>query len=225
MNRREWEEWSRRSDSEVMRQDFCLEATDRKLRLFAVACCRRVQQLLGDERSRRAVDAAEQFADGLISQVQLEEACRAAEDAERIAQAILGENDDFYFGYHAARAAQLTAEKDIRLWLDDIARSMFDIVSFNPDASEETENQVHRCLLLDLFNPFRPGDLDPRWQTSTVVDLARAIYDQDAFDRMPVLADALMDAGCDIDEIIVHCRQSGDHVRGCWVVDLLLARE
>jgi hypothetical protein len=80
--------------------------------------------------------------------------------------------------------------------------------------------------LRDIFgNPFRPVALDPRWLTSTVLDLGNVIYQERAFDRMPILADALMDAGCDSDEIIIHCRDDGPHVRGCWVVDLLLAKE
>jgi hypothetical protein len=69
-----------------------------------------------------------------------------------------------------------------------------------------------------------PPSPDPRWQTSTVVDLATAIYNERAFDRMPILADALMNAGCDNDEIIAHCRDAGPHLRGCWVVDLLLGK-
>lgn len=67
--------------------------------------------------------------------------------------------------------------------------------------------------------------IDPRWLTSTVIDLARSIYDGRAFDKMPILADALMDAGCNNQEIIEHCRGESEHVRGCWIVDLLLGRE
>jgi len=78
-----------------------------------------------------------------------------------------------------------------------------------------------RCIFGD---PYRPVTIDPRLLTSTVIDLANAIYDERAFDRMPILADALMDAGCASEEIIAHCRQSDEHVRGCWVVDLLLAK-
>jgi hypothetical protein len=70
-----------------------------------------------------------------------------------------------------------------------------------------------------------PITIDPRWQTSTVIDLARIIYDERAFDRMPILADALMDAGCDSEDILNHCRSDGPHVRGCWVVDLILGKE
>jgi hypothetical protein len=81
-------------------------------------------------------------------------------------------------------------------------------------------------LIRDLFaNPFRPVAFDPRWRTSDVVGLARAIYDDRAFDRLPILADALMDAGCDDEQILAHCRSDGPHVRGCWVVDLVLGKE
>ena len=70
--------------------------------------------------------------------------------------------------------------------------------------------------------PLSPLALDPRWRTSDVVGLARAIYNDRAFQRMPILADALMDAGCENEDIIDHCRGDGPHVRGCWVVDLVL---
>jgi len=77
----------------------------------------------------------------------------------------------------------------------------------------------------DIFgNPFRPVTLDSRWQTETVVALAAGIYAERAFDRMPILADALEDAGCDHADILTHCRSDGPHVRGCWVVDLLLGK-
>jgi hypothetical protein len=80
-------------------------------------------------------------------------------------------------------------------------------------------------LFRDIFgNPFRPITLDPIWLTSTVVALASGIYAERAFDRMPILADALQDAGCDNEDILSHCRQPGGHWRGCWVVDLLLGK-
>ena len=69
------------------------------------------------------------------------------------------------------------------------------------------------------------GEIDPRWLTSTVIDLAQVIDEERAFDRIPILADALMDAGCDNEEIIAHCRSESPHIRGCWVVDLLLGKE
>jgi len=80
------------------------------------------------------------------------------------------------------------------------------------------------ALLRCLVNPF-PGTFDPRWLTADTLGLARGIYEDRAFDRMPLLADALMDAGCDEDQILSHCRTGGPHVRGCWVVDLVLDKE
>jgi hypothetical protein len=78
-----------------------------------------------------------------------------------------------------------------------------------------------RCI---FGNPFRPVTLDRNWLTSTVTDLARGIYADRAFDRLPILADALQDAGCDNDDILTHCRGEGPHARGCWVVDLVLGK-
>src|SRR5207249_1467419 len=75
------------------------------------------------------------------------------------------------------------------------------------------ERACHADLLLDLFGPlpFRPVTIDPAWRTSTVLALARGICDEKGFDRMPILADALMDAGCDNDEVLDHCRGPGPH--------------
>lgn len=87
------------------------------------------------------------------------------------------------------------------------------------------EGAAQVCLLRDIFgNPFRPVTLDPRWQSETVVALASGIYAERAFDRMLILADALEDAGCDNADILAHCRGDGPHVRGCWVVDLILGK-
>jgi hypothetical protein len=93
-----------------------------------------------------------------------------------------------------------------------------------PDAKSAIA--VQPLLLRDIFgNPFRKHKFDSRWRTSDVLGLARAIYDERAYERMPILADALMDAGCENEEIINHCRGDGPHVRGCWVVDLILGKE
>ncbi len=78
-----------------------------------------------------------------------------------------------------------------------------------------------------LGNQYRPVAVSPSWHAwngGTVVKLAQAIYDERAFDRLPILADALEEAGCDIADILGHCRGPGPHVRGCWVVDLLLGK-
>jgi hypothetical protein len=79
-----------------------------------------------------------------------------------------------------------------------------------------------RCI---FGNPFRVVSFDPRWRTEDVLGVARGIYEERAFDRLPLLADALMDAGCDDEQVLGHCRDEGPHARGCWVVDLVLGKE
>ena len=82
------------------------------------------------------------------------------------------------------------------------------------------EMAVLRCV----FHPFRPLTFDPAWRSESSVALASAIYAERAFDRLPILADALEEAGCDHADVLAHCRGPGPHVRGCWVVDLLLGK-
>jgi len=77
----------------------------------------------------------------------------------------------------------------------------------------------------NYFNPFRPLAADPVWLTPTAQSLAAAIYADRAFDRLPILADALEEAGCTNVDVLLHCRQPEEHVRGCWVVDLVLGKE
>jgi hypothetical protein len=85
------------------------------------------------------------------------------------------------------------------------------------------------CVRDIIGNPFRPSPgLPPAvlaWNDGTVRRLAAGIYEERGFDRLPILADALLDAGCDEGELIAHCRSEGPHVRGCWAVDLILGKE
>ena len=88
----------------------------------------------------------------------------------------------------------------------------------------QTAPVVLRCV---VGNPFRPVTIHPDWSTwnnGTVPNLAQTIYDDRRFDLLPILADALEEAGCDSADILAHCRGPGPHVRGCWVVDLLLEK-
>ena len=90
-----------------------------------------------------------------------------------------------------------------------------------------TEHAPQSALLRDIFgNPFRPVAFDAAWRTSTAVALAARMYESREFSAMPILADALQDAGCDNDDVLNHCRDTNTtHVRGCWVVDLVLGKE
>jgi hypothetical protein len=104
--------------------------------------------------------------------------------------------------------------------------SALQVVSIADKVNIRNEQLAQRSTLLDILgNPFRPATIDPAWLTYAVTDLAQVIYGERAFDRMPILADALEEAGCTNEEILAHCRSGGEHVRGCWVVDLLLEKE
>ena len=96
------------------------------------------------------------------------------------------------------------------------------------DTVEATEQTEQVRLLRDIFgNPFRFPSMDPawlRWSDGTVVKIAQSIYDDRNFDRLPILADALEEAGCRDTDILGHCRQPAEHVRGCWVIDVVLAK-
>jgi hypothetical protein len=85
-------------------------------------------------------------------------------------------------------------------------------------------NAIIAAMQCAIGNRSRSVTLDPEWLTSTVTQLARGIYDERDFDRLPILADALQDAGCDNADVLNHCRQPGPHARGCWVVDLVLGK-
>jgi hypothetical protein len=105
---------------------------------------------------------------------------------------------------------------------------------YGPNAEDEAAWNANSILVQNEFcsafrdivgNPFRPVAFDSAWLSSTARGIAEAIYDDRAFDRLPILADALQDAGCENDDILSHCRGDGPHVRGCWVVDLVLGKE
>jgi hypothetical protein len=103
-------------------------------------------------------------------------------------------------------------------------------VSYTADPEYQTgllrEHTAQSQLVREIVgNPFRPVTFSSEWRTDTVLSLARTMYDGRDFSAMPILADALQDAGCEVPDILNHCRSGGVHVRGCWVVDLVLGKE
>ena len=194
------------------------QASERKLRLFACACCRRIWRLLSDDRSRKAVMTAERFADGLATRQQLRAARAYAADAYAFAQ-----GGSYYApAAHAAACAHAAAARAI-----DEVREAARCAATHP-ATTNTEETAQAALLRDVFgNPFRPVTAAPAWlswNSAMVPKLAQAIYDERRFADLPILADALEEAGCDHADVLTHCRSGAEHVRGCWVVDLLLGK-
>lgn len=196
------------------------KASERKLRLFAVASCRRNWASITDERSCEAVEIAERFADGQATQSQLASACENAHAVAFNADGVLVGLDAVWASFGPRMAAWTAVSRKAELlnpgWM---------WAAYPPPSRRPASLERPGFALNDIFgNPFRPVTIDPRWQSSTVIDLATVIYEERSFNLMPILADALMDAGCDSEEIIAHCRSEGPHVRGCWVVDLLLGK-
>ncbi len=211
-------EWLACADPERMFRSGHLELSDRQQYLFAVAICRRISALLVSPDSLHALDLIEAFADGAA----------APADLHLAAGTILENWFEFEdrSGYdaahrHAVQAVIDAATRDDPAWW----ALHFATQAVRQRGTQGTVLPAVARLLRDIFgNPFRPVAVDPAWLTSDVLALARGIYEEKAFDRMPILADALQDAGCDSDEVLNHCRHERRHVRGCWMIDLLLGK-
>jgi hypothetical protein len=195
-------------------------SANRKLWLFACACCRRYWGYL-EQESREIIARCEILADQPSAETETEkkELCFRANAVVTAIGQRPRENDNQNPKSRLRRAAAAVcyaATGDP--WG---AHSYFCEI----DASEAA---VQCNLLRDIFgNPFRPSRIDPDWLTwrdGTAVKLAQAIYDDRRYDLLPILADALHETGCCDDAILDHCRGSGPHVRGCWVVDLVLGK-
>jgi hypothetical protein len=199
-------EWLACGDPRRMLLFLSGKSNSRKMRLFAVACSRRVWHRLTDQRLQVVIETAEQFAEGISTPEQLATARDSIWQATKLWPTAWSSADD-----DAEKAAWFTSQGAAR-----IAGGMQ--VAREPAA----QSSLLRCI---VGNPFRPVSLDPNWRTTTVLALAQGIYDERAFDRLPILADALQDAGCDNKEMLAHCRGEGPHARGCWVVDLVLGKQ
>ncbi|MEX0727913.1 MAG: hypothetical protein WD065_16675 [Planctomycetaceae bacterium] len=213
------EEWN---DCQELRKMLeCLRHTyrisTRKTRLLGVAMCRDIWELLPSEKCRNAVLVNERYADG-----------KATYEEARVASEVPFDDQPPYprdARYERRRRAELATYEAAASY--ELAENVASQAAWAVcGVGMQRQLSVHVDLLRDIFdNPFRPSTVDPSWQTPAVVELANVIYENRAFDRMPRLADALEEAGCADADILGHCRSSSLHVRGCWVVDLLLEKK
>ena len=230
------QEWLECGDPQQMLRFLRGKASERKLRLLAVACCRRIWRLLSHERSRSAVEAAERFADGLLGREGLAAHWVAHDDFPLHSD----EEVPSYAALYAARESAWSAARDCpanaaseEAWAAVPSR-------LRNGHREEVRRAAARGqadLLRDLFGPlpFRPVALNPAWltfQDGAIRKLARAVYEERELPgghldngRLAVLADALEEAGCHDADLLGHLRGPGPHVRGCWVLDLIAGRE
>jgi hypothetical protein len=204
-------EWLTATDPAGMIEFARSKISERRTRLLTVAACR-ISEAITDPCCLNALDAAEQYSDGLIS-------AKALRDAEQMANASRkAKRLDF-----PDSAAKMTASKKLP------APVIFRCLYFH-GRLKKPDLKVQLCSLIRevVGNPFCPCAISIEWlawNDGTVFKIAQAIYEDRAFDRMPILADALEDAGCADADMLRHCREPGEHVRGCWVIDLLLGKE
>jgi hypothetical protein len=205
---------------------------ERKLLFFTLDCCRLAWPILVDERSRHAVEIAEQHLVGLAGEDELSLAKQAVKAACDEAYALEENRPEGTFSpeqYAESLGTAIAVRALLRGYTQNVVAKVRDALFFGRvlHSKAESDSLLARMAhsLRDIFgNPFRPVTVDPAWLTSDVLLLARGMYEDRAFDRMPILADALQDAGCDSDDVLNHCRGPGPHVRGCWVVDLVLGK-
>lgn len=227
--------------------------SQRKLRLLVCACGRRVEHLMDDE-SFKVVQEAENIDDSQSNSrsqetahgvfflfdygPQLLRAVRARSQdvstgydfwnvngslgsALYLAANYVAENDGEFL--QAAAKALVTAPNHNPRWAIGIARTRYEEITHQAILSERAaQAETLRCI---FGNPFRSSAFDPSCLTAKAVRLAQTIDQERAFDSLSILADLLDDAGYTNQEILSHCRQEGEHVRGCWVVDLILGKK
>ncbi len=170
------------------------------------------------EESRTSVQAAEEAAQVVLSGrlATFTRAClarwlhRADQEADRAVPRAKA----------ALRASQATH------WVEVQEETLQERLMRLEERTARMERRGECALIRDLFgNPFHPATIESDWldwNDGCVVKMARAIYDEREFQEMTILADALDEAGCTTPDILNHCRQPGEHARGCWVLDLLL---
>ena len=233
-------EWKACTDPGPMLEFLRGKASDRKLLLFACGCCHRLWHLLLDERSRLAVKVTERFADGTATSQDQEQAFQANWDFN---EGMEGDSGLAAIAAHSAACSRLktppqfeihpleNANSASRWAAHAVASPKADRISVDdefhdlvPWVSERTaQAALLRCIIGPL--PFRPVLLPSALLSSNLIALTQGIYADRRFEAIPVLADALEEAGCYDAEIMNHCRELRPHSRGCWVVDLLLAKE
>ncbi len=224
-------EWLAATDPSPMLGFLNGTASDRKLRLLTVAASQHIRHLL-PKRASVAAGVLELYADGLISTAKYREAWSDADIESRMCAQ--DPPDATTYAVESVLISDPPTTTSVEYALST-ATFAFGCAAAENVAEQDYDSVVesgrlraaneHCCFIRCVFgNPFRSVAVQSSWLTSTVLELARQMYESRDFSPMPILADALQDAGCDSDDILNHCRGAGPHVRGCWVVDLILGK-
>lgn len=225
-------EWLSGTNPYTMLDYLAGQVSERKLRLFACACVRSKWHLIPYARQRGTVELAERLAEGTAAAVDLEDARQRAEQWSVEAPEFEGATYQAA-GQTIAEVASEAARNACTLILQQgIAEALIELIPGENMAkilaqTREAEGRALCRLALEVFgNPFRPVVIEPAWLASSdgaPLAMARWIDDEQRFDELPYLADALTDAGCG-DEVLLRHLREGWHVRGCWALDAILRR-
>lgn len=188
--------------------------TNRKTRLFGCGCFRLIWNRIHLKSIRDIVEIAEKRADRTIRQSQLHRSIAEGNPPP--------DSPDQTLRYYTSSLLTSRVTPGYIAWL---TRTAVDPKLY-PASSQWHECIEQATLARDIFgNPFRPVAFNPAWRTSAITAIATQMYESRDFSAMPILADALEDAGCENADVLDHCRNpEGVHVRGCWVVDLVLGK-
>ena len=191
-------------------------SSERKYRLAGIALARHLFPVITHPDLIRGLEVAEQLADGVSN----------VADVDRVREFFAAMSTVRHYEARGIAGENIFLASLVRESLTPRARRSRVIAYLSDHVAEQPENpRVGVPELRDIFgNPFRPVGVDPTWRSESVITLAAGIYSDRAFDRLPILADALEEAGCDAHEVLTHCRGEGPHARGCWVVDSVLGR-
>lgn len=243
------QEWLTCTEPQKMLDFLRGKASDRSLRLFSCACCRRIWHLLSERRGRKAIEVAERYADIDRETIPLE---LFEEDLGLIIMSLENESENLMASattaadeaqtsaaFAAVQCVTLTGEAGAEYTSANVISAIFHEATAasapSAAAARVAERDKQAILLRDIFgNPFRPIGIDPpslHWNDAVVVRLAQAAYEERILPagtldntRLLILADALEEAGCTDGQILTHLRSSGKHYRGCWVLDMVLGK-
>lgn len=229
-----------------------VKLSERRLRLFSCSCCRQIENFVRDDRVSKVLGVVERHVDGLASDDELRDVGETIERVwetayDEVARTMPADSPVFLASepsLHLIEAAAYTAGRNpgsmatggwIYLAMQAAIQCRLAVLyaasEFGKDQQPATEAvlQMQSDILRDcLGNPFRPVSLHTAWlawNDGIVPKLAQAIYEERAFEQMPILADALEEAGCTNADMLNHCRNHVEHVRGCWVVDSILGKK
>ena len=245
-------EWLACQDPWLMIDSLPKDFSPRKLRLFCCACCRRIWYLLDDSCRKavelseayadglaseaevvEACNAANESAMGIARAhakaiQRLEDELRTSGSSSDAAYRTFAKTAPKTYNFAAARAAAYTAALGPAMVIDQVSDAASGYSAIPWDDYRDNEGyDANRAAIVPVLreivdNPFRPINIQGSFLTLEVMSLANEIYQRQAFEQMPELADALAEVGCSKQDILSHCRGPGAHVRGCWVVDLVL---